>query len=263
METALHTALRLDAVRFLFAVGCAAAATEVPCPISRFRCDAAGYLDPLPRRYEPSPGSWRAAAAQSVIIECKQSRADFLRDSRQTPELLARREQLESARRALEDRIIRVSEPQLRRGGTSLFLEMERWDFDKSRLGSYRRIVGELRRIDEALHGQTKFWLLRQYRLADRLYLAAPRGVLKAEEVPPGWGLLEPVADPVPGLPPFRIRVEAPDLNAHDNRRQRLLRNIAAATSRRALAALANESDPAGAGSHESRPDECRETAPP
>lgn len=251
METELHSLLRLDAVRFLFSVGCAAAATEVPCPISRFRCDAAGYLDPLPRRYEPVPGSWRAPAAQSVIIECKQARADFLRDSRQTPELLARRDQLESARRALEERIIRVSEPELRRGGTSLFVEMERWDFDKSRLGSYRRIVSELRAIDHALHGQTKFWLLRQYRLADRLYIAAPRGVLKADEVPPGWGLLEPVPDAAAGLPPFRIRVEAPDLNAREVRRTRLLRNIAAATSRRALVALANESDPAGAGSLE------------
>ena len=77
--------------------------------------------------------------------------------------------------------------------------------------------------------------------------------MLSADEVPPGWGLLEPVPDAAAGRPPFRIRVEAPDLNAREVRRSRLLRNIAAATSRRALAAFANENDPAGAGSLEAQ----------
>lgn len=251
METPLHASLRADAVRFLFAVGCAAAATEVACPISRFRVDAAGYLDPLPRGGDSPPDGWRAASSRTVIVECKQSRADFLRDSRQTPALLARRRELEAARVCLEDRIIRVAEPELRVGGSALFPELERWDFDRSRLASYRRIVAELRRTDLALHGQTKFWLLRQYKLASFLYVAAPRGVLEPSEVPPGWGLLEPAADGAPGSPPLRVRVPAPDLGARDDRRLRLLRNIAATASRRAMAAPTNESDPAGAGSLE------------
>ena len=174
METHAHASLRADAVRFLFDIGCAAAATEIPCPISRFRCDAAGYLDPLPRGAGVAQGSWRGSTARTVVVECKQARADFLRDSRQTPALLARRRELEAARACLEDRIIRIAEPELRIGGSALFPQLERWDVDKSRLGSYRRIVSELRAIDHALHGQTKFWLLHQYRLADRLYPPRP-----------------------------------------------------------------------------------------
>ncbi|MBX3406174.1 MAG: hypothetical protein KF869_05355 [Phycisphaeraceae bacterium] len=254
METPAHAALRADAVRFLFEIGCAAAATEIPCPISRFRVDAAGYFDPLPRGVAGvAQGSWRGATARTVIVECKQARADFLRDSRQTPALLARRRELEAARACLEERIIRVAEPELRIGGSALFPELERWDYDRSRLASYRRIVAELRRTDLALHGQTKFWVLRQYKLSDFLFIAAPRGVLQADEVPPGWGLLEPMADEATDLPPFRIRVAAPDLNAREVRRLRMLRNIAAAASRRVFAASANESDPAGAGSLEAQ----------
>lgn len=248
METPAHASLRADAVRFLFQFGCAAAATEIPCPISRFRVDAAGYLDPLPRGSEALAGSWRGTTATTVIIECKSSRADFLRDSRRTPALLARRRELDAARACLEERIIRIAEPELRIGGSALFPELERWDFDRSRLASYRRVVAELRRTDHALHGQTKFWLLRHYKLSDFLYIAAPRGVLEPDEVPPGFGLLEPDPDPAPGAPPLRVRLPAPALGASDVRRLRLLRNIASASSRRALAAVAHESDPARAG---------------
>jgi hypothetical protein len=248
MESPAHASLRADAVRFLFAVGCAAAATEIRCPISRFRVDAAGYLDPLPRGSCAPPGCWRGATARTVIIECKQSRGDFLRDARTTPALLARRRMLDAARACLEDRIIRVAEPALRVGGSALFPELERWDFDRSRLASYRRIVAELRRTDRALHGQTKFWRLRQYKLSDFLYIAAPRGVIDPAEAPPGFGLLEPDPDPAPGAPPLRVRLPAPDLGAREVRRLRLLRNIAAAASRRTLAAITDESGPAETG---------------
>lgn len=240
METQTHRELRLNAAAALLAGGCCAAACEVRCPISRFRVDAAGYLDPLPRRQRGliiETVFPRGFDARTVIVECKQSRADFLRDSRETPNLLAKRQELDEARRCLEDRIIRVSEPELRRGGSSLFREMEAWAFDRSRLASYRKIMLELRRIDEALHGQTKFWLLSRYRLADRLYLAAPRGLIAVEELPPMWGLLE--AETEDGVVCLRIRRPAEELGALDVRRQRLLRNIAAAASRPALRQIA------------------------
>lgn len=147
--------------------------------------------------------------------------------------LLARRRELDEARRCLEDRIIRVSEPELRRGGTSLFRELESWEFDRSRLASYRQTMIELRRIDEALHGQTKFWLLSRYRLADRLFIAAPRGLIATEELPPMWGLLEATTEE--GAVCLRVRRSAEELGASAHRRQRLLRNIAAAASRPAL----------------------------
>lgn len=236
METGTHLKLRLAAAAALLQAGCCAAACEVRCPISRFRVDAAGYLDPLPKR---SPVRMddafltRGPVPCTVVVECKQSRADFLRDAKETPSLLARRIELDHARRCLEDRIIRASEPGLRQGGTSLFREMETWEFDRSRLASYRKIMTELRRIDEALHGQTKFWLLSRYRLADRLYIAAPRDLISTDELPPSWGLIEAAMEG--DRVSFFVRRRADELGASDARRQRLLRNIAAAASRPAL----------------------------
>lgn len=249
MESHTHRELRLAAAAALLAGGCCAAACEVRCPISKYRVDAAGYLDPLPKRRDSVVRESvfsRGEGSRTIIVECKQSRADYLRDSRETPQLLARRRELDEARRCLEDRIIRVSEPELRRGGTSLFRELESWEFDRSRLASYRRVMAELRRVDEALHGQTKFWLLSRYRLADRLYIAAPRGLIRVDELPPLWGLLE--AENEEGLLCLRIRREAEELGSAEHRRQRLLRNIAAAASRPALrhnAMRAQENAPA------------------
>jgi hypothetical protein len=236
METVLHAQLRRAAAELLLASGCCAAACEVRCPISRFRVDAAGYQDPLPRRgmsFSRETFIERGTESRTVIVECKQARGDFLRDTRETPALLARRRELDAARLCLEDRIIRASEPELRRGGTSLFRELESWEFDRSRLASYRKIVMELGRIDAALHGQTKFWMLSRYRLADRLYIAAPKGLVLTDELPPSWGLLE--AETEEGETVLTVRRRAEELGAKEVRRQRLLRNIAAAASRPAL----------------------------
>jgi hypothetical protein len=81
METHAHRTLKRMALAFLRSQGCSAVATEVGCPICRYRADAAGYadVDPLEqRRCEP----------RVIVIECKQSREDFLRDRRQVDRLL-------------------------------------------------------------------------------------------------------------------------------------------------------------------------------
>jgi hypothetical protein len=106
----------------------------------------------------------------------------------------------------------------------------------------------ELRHIDQALHGQTKFWRLSRYRLADRLYIAAPRGLIAPDELPPSWGLLE--TDPAEPGAALSLRRPADELGASDLRRQRLLRNIAAAASRTALRHL----EGIGTRAHENAP---------
>jgi hypothetical protein len=263
MESSAHQRLKLVAARLLMRGGCAAAAVEVRCPIARHRVDAAGYVDPLPRRLAKgggSGGSWletgelaeegaaravfgRGAAAKTVIVECKQSRADFLVDTRDVPALLEERARLTALRSSLEERIVKVCEPHLRVSGSSLFPEMDEWDLSASRVGSYRKVLLELRRVDERLHGKDgcKFWTLAHYRLADWLYLAAPRGVLSEREVPPGWGLIEvprealegPSREAVAaGVAAARVRVAAPERGGRAEHRARLLRNIAVAATR-------------------------------
>ena len=178
---------------------------------------------------------------RTILIECKQSRADFLRDDQQRESLLALREKLEGIRRSIEERRIKREEPHLRDTESSLFAELEVWDFAASRLPAYRRVLSALRRLDEKLHGQTKFCMIGRYRLADWLYVAAPRGLIRRRELPDGWGLLEcsprwldpeAAGEDLWSTPGLEVTVEAPLLSSRDRHRRRLLRNIAVAASR-------------------------------
>jgi hypothetical protein len=249
METHTHRTLKLLAVQRLFEGGCAAAAAEVRCPIARFRVDAAGYLDPLPERggrrvvaaapnagIEPDSQAVRAferdRAARTVIVECKASRADFLVDSRDADRLFRERERLQAVRAAMEDRFVKVVEPHLRREGTSLFEEFDDWDFAESRLPSYRKLLNDLRFIEDRLYSQRKFWTIRHYRLADYLYLAVPAGLIRPYELPSGWGLLEMDREPGQGQP-LRVAVASTPAPGNPRHRDRMLRNIASAASRR------------------------------
>ncbi len=242
METAAHLRLKRMALAFLRQRGCLAAAQEVRCPIGRFIIDVAGYQDRQPKP-PGQPRPFERVPPRTIVIECKQCRADFLRDDRQVEKLLCKRDDLLALRRSIEEHQVKAFEPQLRLNGSSLFQELEEWDFSASRLPSYRSVMTKLRRVEKSLHGQTKFCLIAQYRLADEMYIAAPRGMVKPRELPIGWGLLEVSADwleAVDGaqLPPqverpmLTITVPSPPQHsAAEKHRMRLLRNIAVAAS--------------------------------
>jgi hypothetical protein len=242
METKAHQRLKRIAGDFLRLRGCQILAGEVCCPISRYRIDVAGYLDTIvagvtmdgnlvKRRCEP----------RTIMIECKQSREDFLRDAEQIAPLLDLREKYQGICASIQEHRIKRLEPQLRKAGTSLFAELDDWDFTASRLRGYRRVLRRLRRIDEKLHGETKFFLMARYRLADEMYLAAPSGVIKTRELPQGWGLLECDGDALRDIEEgdrsngecgLRVAVAAPVHCARPAHRERFLRNIAAAACR-------------------------------
>ncbi len=230
METTTHLNLKRLAVSYLRSLGCPAFATEVRCPIARYRVDVAGYLD----REHSEPVGWRNSSPldpRTVVIECKQSRCDFLRDRSEADRLLAERAELDRLRQGIEQRRVRVQEPHLRRCGSALFPEMEVWDYQDSRLRGYRLVVRRIRRLERRLYGETKFFMMARYRLADRLYLAAPRGLIRPGELPRGWGLLEQHR----GATSLHEAVEAPSMSTRPVHRARLLRNIAVAASRAAL----------------------------
>ena len=227
-ETIQHRELKRLAVEWLRRLGCCAVATEVRCPLSRWRVDVAGWLE--------RPGS----PPETLIIECKQARSDFLRDDANQEELVRLKTHLEKRRSEIEETRVKPREPHLRQSGSALFPEMETWDFAASRIDSYRRVLRELRRVEKRLHGETKFGLLTRYRLANRLYLFTPSGLIKRPEVPRSWGLLEAsgmrLRHPMPldeDAPlPMRERISPEVLDSPENRRVRLLRNIAIAASR-------------------------------
>ncbi|MBL9140504.1 MAG: hypothetical protein JNK53_01440 [Phycisphaerae bacterium] len=224
METREHVGLKELAAAWLLSKGCRAVGTEVPCPIARFRVDAAGYTERAPRQ------------GSTVIVECKASRADFMRDDLQVDALLRERDRLLARKGEIETELIPVHEPQLCRADEALFSQSASWDFERSRLLPYRRVLRDLARLEARLHGQTKFNLIARWRLADELWLLAPSGVVRSREVPPGWGLAECSAAVLRrgikhaialGSLPVRVVSPAPTHASPEARRQRLLRNIA------------------------------------
>ncbi len=233
METLDHRALKQLAITWLVQSGCRAVAHEVTSAILRWRIDAAG---------------WRhtTLAPETIVIECKQSRADFFRDDESLDDLLKERQRLRTRRTEIEERRVKVYEPHLRAGDPGLFEEHGAWDFSRSRLADYRRVLLGLRRVDHALHGEAKFCLFARYRLADRLYLMAPQGMLRLREVPEGWGLLEiprrvarrAVRDTDHEPVHIRETIVAAPLVSRCDRRERMLRNIAIAASRAAFGHL-------------------------
>jgi hypothetical protein len=240
METAAHAQLKRLAISFLRQRGCHAVATEVRCPIFRYRVDVAGYQDTLPwDAGGRGSASHKLVQPRTFIIECKQSRSDFMRDCEHTTELLEVRSQLHSIRQSIEHNRIKRLEPQLQCGGTSLFAELEDWDFSASRLPAYREVLRKLRRIDQKLHGGTKFFLIDHYALADELYVATPAGLIRRNELPAGWGLLEcdarsiaPLSSIAPdGSRCMNVAVASRVRAAKPPYRQRLLRNIAVSLS--------------------------------
>lgn len=237
MESNAHRALKRLSGAYLRAVGCCAVASEVQSPVPRHRVDAAGWSDgpPIPDSVRRRGG---ARTPATYIIECKASRADFLRDSRERDALLRRRASLETQRADLERSFIPEAEPHLLRGDGFLFADLESWDFAGSRLPAYRDVLRELARVDRAVYGDTKFCVLAAWRLADHLLIAAPRGMVHPSELPRGWGLLEFEREAIRGgeveeSPAWRVRVEPEALQSPERRRVRLLRNIAVAGTRR------------------------------
>ena len=246
METREHLGLKELASAWLLSMGCRAVAHEVPCPIARFRVDAAGWaehdwrLGADPAAHTSIFAAERAGdahrAPRTVVVECKASRADFLRDDLRVDDLLAERERLLGRKAEIERDLIPVHEPHLRRAEGALFEESASWDFEKSRLLPYRRVLRQLAKLEERLHGQTKFNLIARWRLADELWILATTGVVKQREVPAGWGLAE--CSPAVlrrgvqhalamGTLPLRVIVQAPRHASPEHRRARILRNIA------------------------------------
>ncbi len=254
METRTHCRLANVAVRLLIAEGFTAAAREVLCPIARFRVDVAGYLGGR-RTIGSRAGSLRIATPefrhdgkpcpQTIVVECKQSRADFLRDAASHERLFRMREAVRTRMAQLEERLVKPREPHLRRTGQYLFSELEAWEFFRSRSLGYQRAAARMRAIELRLYGHVKFWTMRRYLLASHMYILAPAGLIRSRELPSGWGLLEcPGAVLRAGRAAWSARAAAEQVRIvtrsvvmvpRADFSQRMLRNIAVAATRSSL----------------------------
>jgi len=251
MESPAHRDLKLRAAHLLREhFGCFAIATEVTAPVPRFRIDAAGMSDtafdpaasalptaPPDRPRPPRSPRPERTPRTSIFIEAKAARADFLRDARQLPCLLAQRDRLERELAAIRAEFVRELEPALQATAGLLFPALGEWDYARSSLHCHRLLVRELARLDSAIHGTTKFFCVARYQLASRLYILCPPGLVEPAELPTGWGLLWMTpADPSVPFPASQLAptIIRPALvhSVRDRDIDRTLRSIAAAASR-------------------------------
>ena len=181
-ETAAHQNLKRLAVLWAREMGYAAVAMEVHLPHSAFRADVVAY------RRAGRPHRADAEIGETAVFECKQARADFLKDSCATDEARRRLLDLDHRRRTLE-RLLKLHLPSLRRGET-LFADYDTIDLRGMEHKTYRRVLRDIGVWQRRLFGKTKFDRLLRYRCANLNYLVVEPGVLGLHEVPPGWGLL-------------------------------------------------------------------------
>ncbi|MBI5768533.1 MAG: hypothetical protein HZA93_12105 [Verrucomicrobia bacterium] len=177
-ETENHRTLKRLALAWAQANGFAIAACEVRVPRSGYRADVAAY----------ARGAKSGAGPRTAMFECKQARADLLKDARRETEARRRVAELGERLKKLEE-LIGGHRPDLRKGET-LFAEFDAWDFSGLEHATHRKVVAELAAWQERLVHGTKFARLFRWRAADCLYLVSEEGIFAEAEVPAGWGLL-------------------------------------------------------------------------
>jgi hypothetical protein len=182
-ETERHRGLKRKTLLWAQARGFALCGVEVRVPRSSFRADVAAC----------AVGGDVLAAGETAVFECKQARADLLRDTADERASLERLREIVARRRDLEC-MLGLHLPDLRRG-ESLFAECDAYNLDAIRHDGLRAVRREEARLQAKVFGATKFARLRRYCCANRLYLVVADDVLQPHETPAGWGLLVAVGD--------------------------------------------------------------------
>jgi hypothetical protein len=219
-ETESHARLKRLALAWARANGFGIAACEVRVPKSGYRADVVAVSRGVSLLRQGFEGQGRRTA----VFECKQARADLLKDAhaeaetkRKLAELLARRAKLEE--------LLAMHRPDLRRG-EALFPEFDSWDFSGLEHATYRDVLGELATLQGRVLNGTKFSKMFRYRCADFLYLVVEENIFAEAEIPAGWGLLVRCGEELAlARPPVA-------LDAAEEQRIALLENIAMVATR-------------------------------
>lgn len=172
-ETENHLRLKRLALAWAQANGLAFCACEVRVPKSGYRADVAGCA---------------RGAERTAVFECKQARADLLKDASDEGEARRKVEELAARAKKLEE-LIGGHRPDLRKG-EALFAEFDAWDFSGIEHATHRRVLEQLGTWQGRVLRGTKFAKLFRWRAADFFYLVSEEGIFAEAEIPAGWGLL-------------------------------------------------------------------------
>ena len=192
-------------------------AEEVRLPLSNYRADVAGYAPT--KRYVREPGD-------TCLMECKQSRADFLKDSAVEAEHSKEKRRL-SIEMGILMRMLGIHLPDCRQG-VSLFPEYDDYDFGELRHEKWRRLQARLAYLERRLKHGSKFAKIARYGCGTYCWLAVEKDVLRDKtEVPAGWGCLIRSGDS------FEVWINAPRFVVKPEVKLKLLERIAGRVSRK------------------------------
>lgn len=175
-ETQAHLNLKRLAREWAANTGLRLAACEVRIPKSPYRADV-----PAMSRRIADPG------ARVALFECKQCRADFLKDCADEPGLRVEAAQLATRLRSLTE-MIAYHRPDLRRG-ESLFPEYDCYDLCGLKHETLRTLETALAAAQQKLVNGVKFSRLHKYHAAEFLYLVTGKDIARLCKIPVGWGL--------------------------------------------------------------------------
>lgn len=207
-ESFKHRALKSLALRWAREQRFRIAAPEVYVPQFRARIDVAACKPEAPKREK---GRLLLRAGTTVILECKQSRADFLKDAK-TEDGITTRLALLHSRREMYEASMRRNFPTLREGET-LFPEYDVYRFQEVGWAPYEELLREIQQLSDQMLARTKFSRFTRWRGANLHYLVAEPDVAAPEEVPPGWGLLVRTRGESLDLVQKAIWMDAPEIN--------------------------------------------------
>lgn len=196
------------------------ASWEVTVPQSPYRADVAAYR----------PAESGEDVGITAIFECKQARADFLKDHHHLGDNLARLAELRQ-RRALLERLLSLHHPSLRRGD-SLFPDFETVDLSGISHEGYRSVCREMEQVERRIFGKSKLHRMVKWRCASLLYLVLPADLAALEELPGAWGVLTPppgwdLCDSAQTCPPLTLLRTPQWIEAERSTRLILLQRLA------------------------------------
>ncbi|MDD5727316.1 MAG: hypothetical protein PHV59_02015 [Victivallales bacterium] len=160
-------------------------AVKVPTRISRYQVDVASFWS--------LPAGSRRRIEKTVLVEIRHDRDHCWPDCSNRETILKKIRELKAEKAELE-KTIRETEPELKASDT-LFEEYECWDYGKSLNPVYHKCLNALEALQHSLYKGSRLELIRQSQTADYIYVAFPEGVIQADELIDGIGLLAIKAD--------------------------------------------------------------------
>lgn len=146
--------------------------------IPRVKIDAGAYF---------LSGGKVPQVTRTVLVVTGVDRDKCWIDASEKEKLLAMLAAAKEEKASLEE-MLKQKEPGLK--DDSLFPESQTWDFTRTKNRKYHACLHKIEKIESLIYHGSKFERMLFEKLADEYYLAVPKDLIAADELPEAWGLI-------------------------------------------------------------------------